>query len=162
MRSHTIPTWRGALMATLLMAWMSAPAAAASTRTSFVGVLVTTAVSMPEHGPGSEWSSAGVWHVRGAHVRDAVFGEHIGGSLERSVSFNLNTGTGESTAWCSFVWSGEVDEWTGSCRGSLLTGTFGGRGAAGSQLFGVYELAPGGVPAIGPYLVTGEILHPGA
>lgn len=151
----------GALLLAVFLAAQSAPTLALSPRIPFSGVLTTTDVVMPAPGPGSDWVSDDMWHVRGAEVNDAVTGEHIRGTLERAVSFNLDLATGDSSAWCAFVWRGELDTWRGACRGSLVSGSFNGQGVDGTILFGAYELAPGGTPAIGPYLVSGEILHPG-
>jgi hypothetical protein len=150
------------LMAVLVMPIVAAPPAAATTRVSFTAELQATDIVMPDPGPGSDWISHDVWHVRGAQVTDAVHGDLVGGTLERTVLFNLDLESGRSNAWCSFEWTGEVDTWTGSCRGSLTAGTFNGRGAGGTLLHGTYALAPGGIPAVGPYVVSGDILRPGS
>lgn len=149
------------LTAVLIMPVSAAATAAGTTAVSFTAELQATHVAMPAPGPGSNWFSGDVWHVRAAEVTDTVVGQHVGGIIQRDVSFNLDTASGRSQAWCSFVWTGEADTWTGSCRGSLIAGTFNGRGMGGTQLRGAYTLAVDGVPAVGPYVVSGEILRPG-
>ncbi len=134
--------------------------AAGATRVGFRVMLVDTEARLPPVGPGTNWFSGPIWHVREAEVQDTVVGS-VDGSLHRLVSFNLDGSTGRSTAWCSFTWTSAVDTWRGHCRGSLVAGTFEGLGLGGTLIQGRYELGPGGIPAVGPYLLTGDILLPG-
>ncbi len=76
------------------------------------------------------------------------------GTLTRSINFNLNLATGTSQAWCQFGMDlGELGTFLGSCRGSLIEGSFNGHGPDGN-IEGRYSLAAGGVPGVGPYELT--------
>lgn len=129
----------------------------------FDAVLEDTAVvGWPEPGAGGDWVEGGIWHTRGVLVTDTLSGDLVG-TAERSISFDMNLTSGASTARCNFTFAvtDPFDEtWTGRCQGTLVEGTFAGHGADGTFIHGTYGLAPGGVPAVGPYWLEGTILQP--
>lgn len=146
-----------AIVAALLA--LASPAMSRAETIEFEALLHDTTVV---GGPTRAWISADIEHVRGLQVVDQWSGGLVG-VLERSVSYDLNLVTGVNTARCSgtLTATAPIEEtWVVRCRGTLESGTWNGRGVSGTQIRGTYQLAPGGVPGLGPYLVAGTILLP--
>lgn len=162
---------RRILFITAIIAGLIAPASIASATSAsvpapsnasetiaFEALLTTTEMGEPDR----EWFSGPIYHVRDIPLTDVWTGG-LEGTMHRWVSFDMNLETGHNTARCrtELNMTAPLEEtFDVRCRGTLLTGSFNGRGSEGSILTGTYALAPGGTPGVGPYETQGTILVP--
>lgn len=147
-----------------LMLTLAVPASHAGSSTSVQALVVdSTPTGVGQIPAGHDISPLGVgwhtasgrWHAREVPVIDTLVdpadASAVIGSMTRHVSFNLDPATGASTAWCDFSLSLDgIGTFDGRCNGSLLVGRLHGHDGS-SGVSGVYRLAPGGTPALGPY-----------
>jgi len=118
--------------ATAQHAW----AAASTTQVS----LTETTVSIV--GPTSEWVEGGILHVRGRTDVNAVSGD-LQGTLTAELDLDVNLASGDGDFHGQFTLATQRAIWSGSARGLLqgwgASGTYVGRGADGSEIFGAFR-----------------------